>query len=198
MKVRVSPAALLTDRRRIFLTLGMILLAISGLLMYGAVQKAQQRSPAVIAARDLPYGKVISENDLETILVDLANSKNIYISEPNQLIGQTLNRNILAQEFFTASTITQDLNLRTLALDIKKSNIPPDLKINDQVDIWWIDPETNLAMNLLQSINTAGIEQSESSYADSTTLIISIKPSLVEKILTASISETIKVVKHEN
>ncbi|MFM1865193.1 MAG: Chaperone for flagella basal body P-ring formation [Actinomycetota bacterium] len=198
MKFKTKPRALLPDRRKLMATFGILLILISFTIMYRSLQGAEQRNGAIVAVRDLPFGQVISNEDVKTILVDLSQAQGSYPVAEEVVIGKTVARNIYANELISNSMLGSDKNLRTVAMQLPLGSVPPNLQINDTIDLWWVNPETLQAENLMSSINTSEVIKDGSGYASTITVVVAVAPNQVGNLIAAMKTETIEVVKHES
>ena len=198
MKTKSNKTVLLPDRRKIYLAFGVVLILSSMALIFQSLQKASARTPTVVVVNDLPTGKIIEDSDLKIISVDLALATNKYHTEKNQLIGKSVLRNLYAGELIAISSIGERRDLRTVALKLSLGRVPPDLKVNDWVDIWWTDIDTNTSENLLKNINTSQVIQDGSGYASTITVVVAVPPHQVATLISAARTEAIDLVKHEN
>ncbi len=198
MKFKAKPRALLPDRRKLMATFGLLLILISFTIMYRSLQGAKQRNGAIVAVRDLPFGQVISNEDVKTIWVDLSQAQGSYPVAEEVVIGKTVARNIYANELISNSMLGSDKNLRTVAMQLPLGSVPPNLQINDTIDLWWVNPETLQAENLMSSINTSEVIKDGSGYASTITVVVAVVPNQVGNLIAAMKTETIEVVKHES
>ncbi len=198
MKFKTKPRALLPDRRKLMATFGILLILISFTIMYRSLQGAKQRNGAIVAVRDLPFGQVISNEDVKTIWVDLSQAQGSYPVAEEVVIGKTVARNIYANELISNSMLGSDKNLRTVAMQLPLGSVPPNLQINDTIDLWWVNPETLQAENLMSSINTSEVIKDGSGYASTITVVVALAPNQVGNLIAAMKTETIEVVKHES
>ncbi len=179
-------------------TFGILLILISFTIMYRSLQGAKQRNGAIVAVRDLPFGQVISNEDVKTIWVDLSQAQGSYPVAEEVVIGKTVARNIYANELISNSMLGSDKNLRTVAMQLPLGSVPPNLQINDTIDLWWVNPETLQAENLMSSINTSEVIKDGSGYASTITVVVAVVPNQVGNLIAAMKTETIEVVKHES
>lgn len=198
MKAKSNKTVLLPDRRKIYLVFGVVLILSSMALIFQSLQKASARTTTVVVINDLPTGKIIEDSDLKIISVDLALATNKYYTEKNQLIGKSVLRNLYAGELIAISSIGERRDLRTVALKLSLGRVPPDLKVNDWVDIWWTDIDTNTSEYLLKNINTSQVIQDGSGYASTITVVVAVPPHQVATLISAARTEAIDLVKHEN
>ena len=198
MKFKTKPRALLPDRRKLMATFGILLILISFTIMYRSLQGAKQRNGAIVAVRDLPFGQVISNEDVKTIWVDLSQAQGSYPVAEEVVIGKTVARNIYANELISNSMLGSDKNLRIVAMQLPLGSVPPNLQINDTIDLWWVNPETLQAENLMSSINTSEVIKDGSGYASTITVVVAVAPNQVGNLIAAMKTETIEVVKHES
>ncbi len=198
MKFKKFPKAILSDRRKLTATVGLLLILISFAIMYQALQLAQSRSLVPIAVRDLPLGKLVEPEDLKMISADLGTVKNNYFSNLDEIVGKAVIQNISANDLISIDAVGKSRDLRTLAMKLSLGSVPPDLAINDKIDIWWTNPENAKAENLIQDVNTAQVIKDGSGYASTITVVVAIPPWQVANLITAARTESLDVVKHEN
>jgi hypothetical protein len=198
MKIKNTKKILIPDNRKVFFTIGLLLIMLSAGLMYQSLKAATLRNIAIVASRDLPSGVVIEDEDLKEVSVDLSGATVKYFTKKDQIIGSSTLNNLYSEELIPISAVGSPKEMRSVAIKLSIGRVPPDLAVNDQVDIWWTDPETNLTQNLLSKINTSQVITDGSGYASTITLVVSISPSQVGPLISAIQSESIDVVKHEN
>lgn len=198
MKFKAKPRALLPDRRKLIAAFGILLILISFTIMYRSLQVAEQRNWAIVAVRDLAFGQVIKNEDVKTIWVDLSFAQESYPVAVELVIGKTVARNIYANELISNSMLGNNRNLRTVAMQLPLGSVPPNLQINDTIDLWWVNPETLKAENLMNSINTSDVIKDGSGYASTITVVVAVAPNQVGNLIAAMKAETIEVVKHES
>lgn len=198
MKFKTPPKAILLDRRKLTAFIGLLLIFVSFGFMYRALQLAQTRSLTPIAVRDLPQGKVVELEDLKMVAVDLGLVKNNYFSNLDEVVGQAVIQNISANDLIAINLVGKRQNLRTVAMKLSLGSVPPDLAINNTIDIWWTNPENAKAENLIQNVNTTQVIQDGSGYGSSITVVVAIAPDQVGNLITASRTQSLDVVKHEN
>lgn len=198
MKFKNPPKAILLDRRKLTAFIGLLLIFVSFGFMYRALQLAQTRSLTPIAVRDLPQGKVVELEDLKMVAVDLGLVKNNYFSNLDEVVGQAVIQNISANDLIAINLVGKRQNLRTVAMKLSLGSVPPDLAINNTIDIWWTNPENAKAENLIQNVNTTQVIQDGSGYSSSITVVVAIAPDQVGNLITASRTQSLDVVKHEN
>lgn len=197
MRFKAKPKALLPDRRKLLAAFGALLILISFAITYRSLQIAQERSLAIVAVRDLPFGQVISDEDVMTIRADLSLAEESYPVAKELVIGKTVVRNIFANELISNSMLGSSKNLRIVAMQLPLGSVPPNLQINDTIDLWWVNPETLQAENLMNSINTSDIIKEGSGYASTITVVVAVAPKQVGNLITAIKAQTIEIVKHE-
>jgi hypothetical protein len=198
MKTKSVKTNILPDRRKIFIVFGIILILISMTLIYQSLRKASARTTTVVVMRDLPTGKLIEDSDLKVISVDLASAAGSYYTVKSEIIGKSALRNLYAGELIAISSLGERKDLRTVALKLSLGRVPPDLKVNDWVDIWWTDLDTNKSINLLKNINTSQVIQDGTGYASTITVVVAVPPHQVATLIAAARTEAIDLVKHEN
>jgi hypothetical protein len=198
MKNKSTKKVLLPDRRKVYLVLGVVLILFSMALIFQSLQKASARTTTLVVINDLPIGKIIEDSDLKVIPVDLALATNKYYTEKDQVIGKSVLRNLYAGELIAISSIGERRDLRTVALKLSLGRVPPDLKVNDWVDIWWTDTDNNTSRNLLKNVNTSQVIQDGTGYASTITVVVAVPPHQVATLISAARTEAIDLVKHEN
>ena len=170
----------------------------SFLLTYQALKNAQRRDTAFVAVNQLPLGKVLTLEDIRAVSVDLAPVAGSYPSNINALIGKTVIRNIYANELISDAMVGESRNLRTVAMKLPLGSVPPDIEVNDTIDLWWINPETGQAENLINGVNTSAVASEGTGYSSTITVVVAIEPNRVANLIQAITAESIEVVKHEN
>lgn len=176
----------------------LLLIIISFLLIYRSLNSAQERHRAIVAVRDLAFGQVLSAEDVKTISVDLSLAKNLYPDHQDLIIGKTVLRNVYQNELIAHGMLGGSKNLRMVAMKLPLGSVPPNLEVNDTIDLWWINPETLQAENLLAAVNTSEVIKEGSGYASTITVVVAVSPQRVGTLITALKAETIEVVKHDN
>ena len=198
VRFKSNALAIKPDRRKIFAIVGALLILMSFLLTYQALKNAQRRDTAFVAVNQLPLGKVLTLEDIRAVSVDLAPVAGSYPSNINALIGRTVIRNIYANELISDAMVGESRNLRTVAMKLPLGSVPPDIEVNDTIDLWWINPETGQAENLINGVNTSAVASEVTGYSSTITVVVAIEPNRVANLIQAITAESIEVVKHEN
>ena len=198
VRFKSNALAIKPDRRKIFAIVGALLILMSFLLTYQALKNAQRRDTAFVAVNQLPLGKVLTLEDIRAVSVDLAPVAGSYPSNINALIGKTVIRNIYANELISDAMVGESRNLRTVAMKLPLGSVPPDIEVNDTIDLWWINPETGQAENLINGVNTSAVASEVTGYSSTITVVVAIEPNRVANLIQAITAESIEVVKHEN
>lgn len=121
------------------LLLGVLLILVSVVLGARLISSATQTSRWLSVTRALPAGHVLVATDLVSVKAHLPASagRHYFGSEPSQLVGRTLGRQLAAGEFLPAEALaTGSVGASRVLPVIVKAGRLPALAAGDQVDVY--------------------------------------------------------------
>jgi hypothetical protein len=157
-----------------------------------------------IAKNDLAPGSEISRDQITLVKVALGESASRYISSRTPLTGSFISRAQSAGELISingVSDLAPDQLTQQVPIAVRSSDLPSDISIGEAVNIYWV-PET--AMGGIQIgepevvVNSAyirSIDRKSANFTSEVALTISVIDSQIIKLLDATVSGRLVIVR---
>ena len=180
----------------IFAALTIFVFTVSAL--YLSTEKAKKRENFWVATKSIPLGQLIKESDVELQPFDLANVANQYLLEEQSPIGLFAKQIVNKNELISQITVSKRTNYRNVSLKIPNGHLPPNLKENDEVDVWFSDPLTNTSTLLIPKISIVWVDELNTNFGGVSTVVVAIPQDMVATLIKSSRTEGLDLVQIEN
>ncbi len=139
-KIKSSNRLKLKKSQKIYMIMGFCISLISSFALFLNAQNANQRQQVWITSTAIAAGEVIDEKNVKLIQVDLGEVSSNYLDETANMFGQSSLQPLSQGTLLKPEHIGIKSNLRNVALRISNGHLPPSLKMNDFIDVWFSDP----------------------------------------------------------
>ena len=180
----------------IFLALTIFIFTVSAL--YLSTEKAKKRENFWVATKSIPLGQLIKESDVELQPFDLANIANQYLLEEQSPIGLFTKQIVNKNELISQINVSKSTNYRNVSLKIPNGHLPPNLKENDEVDVWFSDLLTNTSTLLIPKISIVWVDELNTNFGGVSTVVVAIPQEMVATLIKSSRTEGLDLVQIEN
>ena len=180
----------------IFLALTIFIFTVSAL--YLSTEKAKKRENFWVATKSIPLGQLIKESDVELQPFDLANIANQYLLEEQSPIGLFTKQIVNKNELISQINVSKSTNYRNVSLKIPNGHLPPNLKENDEVDVWFSDLLTNTSTLLIPKISIVWVDELNTNFGGVSTVVVAIPQDMVATLIKSSRTEGLDLVQIEN
>jgi hypothetical protein len=89
-------------------------------------------------------------------------------------------------------------NLRNVALRISNGHLPPSLKMNDFIDVWFSDPITLTSTLIIPKISVVWIDEVDSNFGGVTTVVVAVPEANVPQLVNSARADGLDLVHREN
>ena len=94
--------------------------------------------------------------------------------------------------------VEKSTNYRNVSLKIPNGHLPPTLKENDEVDIWFSDSLTNTSTLLIPNISVIWVDELNTNFGGVSTVVVAVPKDLVANLIKTSRTEGMDLVQIEN
>ncbi len=197
-KVKSSNRLKLKKSQRIYMTMGICISLLSSLALFLNAQNANQRQQVWITSKAIAAGEIIDEKNVKLIQVDLGEVSSNYLDETTELFGQSSLQPLSLGTLLKPEHIGFKSNLRNVALRISNGHLPPSLKMNDFIDVWFSDPITLTSTLIIPKISVVWIDEVDSNFGGVTTVVVAVPEANVPQLVNSARADGLDLVHREN
>ena len=197
-KVKSSNRLKLKKSQRIYMTMGICISLLSSLALFLNAQNANQRQQVWITSKEIAAGEIIDEKNVKLIQVDLGEVSSNYLDETIELFGQSSLQPLSLGTLLKPEHIGFKSNLRNVALRISNGHLPPSLKMNDFIDVWFSDPITLTSTLIIPKISVVWIDEVDSNFGGVTTVVVAVPEANVPQLVNSARADGLDLVHREN
>ena len=156
-----------------------------------------------VASRAISPGEVITNTDVTRSSASLKNSSELYLSDEINPVGKIATRSIGTAELIAQSAIsevTSDNSAEIVPLHLSNSDIPSDSQVGEEIAIYWV-PESmgsqivTEPQRVLRGIYLRSIDKKNSNFGNDVAITVSVPPSQVISLLSATSTGRLVVVR---
>ncbi len=166
--------------------------------LYISAEKAKRRINYWVTTKSIPIGQIINKNDIELMAFDLGEINDSYLDQDQNPVGLFTKKTINVNEVITQSSIGKSTSFRNVSLKIPNGHLPPNLKENDEVDIWFSDPLTNTSNLLVSKISVVWVDELNTNFGGVSTVVVAIPQEMVATLIQSSRTDGMDLVQIEN
>jgi hypothetical protein len=197
-KVKSSNRLKLKKSQRIYMTMGICISLLSSFALFINAQNANQRQQVWITSKAIAAGEIIDEKNIKLIQVDLGEVSSNYLDETTELFGQSSLQPLSLGTLLKPEHIGFKSNLRNVALRISNGHLPPSLKMNDFIDVWFSDPITLTSTLIIPKISVVWIDEVDSNFGGVTTVVVAVPEANVPQLVNSARADGLDLVHREN
>jgi hypothetical protein len=197
-KVKSSNRLKLKKSQRIYMTMGICISLLSSFALFINAQNANQRQQVWITSKAIAAGEIIDEKNVKLIQVDLGEVSSNYLDETTELFGQSSLQLLSLGTLLKPEHIGFKSNLRNVALRISNGHLPPSLKMNDFIDVWFSDPITLTSTLIIPKISVVWIDEVDSNFGGVTTVVVAVPEANVPQLVNSARADGLDLVHREN
>jgi hypothetical protein len=197
-KVKSSNRLKLKKSQRIYMTMGIFISLLSSFALFINAQNANQRQQVWITSKAIAAGEIIDEKNIKLIQVDLGEVSSNYLDETTELFGQSSLQPLSLGTLLKPEHIGFKSNLRNVALRISNGHLPPSLKMNDFIDVWFSDPITLTSTLIIPKISVVWIDEVDSNFGGVTTVVVAVPEANVPQLVNSARADGLDLVHREN
>jgi hypothetical protein len=197
-KVKSSNRLKLKKSQRIYMTMGICISLLSSFALFINAQNANQRQQVWITSMAIAAGEIIDEKNVKLIQVDLGEVSSNYLDETTELFGQSSLQPLSLGTLLKPEHIGFKSNLRNVALRISNGHLPPSLKMNDFIDVWFSDPITLTSTLIIPKISVVWIDEVDSNFGGVTTVVVAVPEANVPQLVNSARADGLDLVHREN
>jgi len=198
IKVQKSSSLRLKNIQKFYISAGLIISLTASFALFVNANNANKRNQYWVASKQIAVGEALSDKNLELVSLDLGKVEKLYFDSNKELINSVATKPISNGELINAQMVGSGITLRKVALKISTGHLPPTLEINDWVDIWFSDPLIIGTSILTSRVPVVWIDEINDSFGGSTTVVVAVPESLVDKLIIAARTDGIDLVQREN
>jgi hypothetical protein len=196
--VKSSNRLKLKKSQRIYMTMGICISLLSSFALFLNAQNANQRQQVWITSKAIAAGEIIDEKNVKLIQVDLGEVSSNYLDESIELFGQSSLHPLSLGTLLKPEHIGFKSNLRHVALRISNGHLPPSLKMNDFIDVWFSDPITLTSTLIIPKISVVWIDEVDSNFGGVTTVVVAVPEANVPQLVNSARADGLDLVHREN
>lgn len=184
--------------RIIYVITAFLIFMITVTSLYISAEKAKIRINYWVTTKSIPIGQIINKNDIQLKAFDLGEISNSYLDQDQNPVGLFTRKTINVNEVITHSSIGKSTSYRNVSLKIPNGHLPPNLKENDEVDIWFSDPMTNTSNLLISKISVVWVDDLNTNFGGVSTVVVAIPQEMVATLIQSSRTDGMDLVQIEN
>jgi hypothetical protein len=178
--------------------LGLATSLIASLALYLNAERAGKRQEVWVTNTSIAAGQIIDKQNVELIRVDLGQVAGNYLNNESEIIGKTALEPLASGHILKPENIGIKSNLRNVALSISNGHLPPSLKTNDWVDIWFSDPIKMISTLIIPKTSVVWVDEINSNFGGVTTVVVAVPEVNVLQLVTSARTDGIDLVQREN
>ena len=196
--IKKSNRLQLKNSQKIYMILGLVTSLIASLALYINAERAGKRQEVWITTTTIAAGQIIDKQSVELIRVDLGEISKNYLDNQSEVIGKSALEPLDAGNLLKSESIGIKSNLRNVALRISNGHLPPSLKANDWVDIWFSDPIKMDSTLIIPKTSVVWVDEINSNFGGVTTVVVAVPEMKVLQLVNSARTDGIDLVQREN
>jgi hypothetical protein len=196
--VQKSNQLKLKNSQKIYMIVGLTTSLLASLALYLNAERAGKRQEVWVTTSSIAAGQVIDKQDVELIRVDLGQVAENYLNSESEVIGKSALEPLAPGNIIRPENIGIKSNLRNVALSISNGHLPPSLKTNNWVDIWFSDPVKMSSTLIIPKTSVVWVDEINSNFGGVTTVVVAVPEVNVLQLITSARTDGIDLVQREN
>ncbi|MFM1826471.1 MAG: hypothetical protein RLZZ37_1106 [Actinomycetota bacterium] len=184
--------------KMIYVISALIVFSLTVSNLYFSAENAKKRANYWVAKKPIPIGQIIRSTDVELKALDLGDINKSYLEQDKNPVGLFAKKVINSNELIAESFIGKGSTYRNVSLKIPNGHLPPNLKENDEVDVWFSDPLTNSSALLIPRISVVWVDELNTNFGGVSTVVVATPQDLVATLIKSSRTEGLDLVQIEN
>ena len=177
---------------------GLVTSLLASLALYLNAERAGKRQEVWVTTTTIAVGQVINKQNVELIRVDLGPVTENYLTKESKVMGKSALEPLTSGHLLSTKNVGVKSNLRNVALSISNGHLPPSLKTNDWVDIWFSDPIKLSSTLIIPKTPVVWVDEINSNFGGVTTVVVAVPEVNVPQLVTSARSDGIDLVQREN
>ena len=196
--IKKSNRLQLKNSQKIYMILGLVTSLIASLALYINAERAGKRQEVWVTTTTIAAGQIIDKQSVELIRADLGQISMNYLDNKSEVIGKSALEPLAAGNLLKSESIGIKSNLRNVALRISNGHLPPSLKANDWVDIWFSDPIKMDSTLIIPKTSVVWVDEINSNFGGVTTVVVAVPEMNVLQLVNSARTDGIDLVQREN
>ena len=188
----------LKNSQKIYMIVGLVTSLLASLALYLNAERAGKRQEVWVTTTTIAVGQVINKQNVELIRVDLGPVTENYLTKESKVMGKSALEPLTSGHLLSTKNVGVKSNLRNVALSISNGHLPPFLKTNDWVDIWFSDPIKLSSTLIIPKTPVVWVDEINSNFGGVTTVVVAVPEVNVPQLVTSARSDGIDLVQREN
>lgn len=188
----------LKNSQKIYMIVGLVTSLLASLALYLNAERAGKRQEVWVTTTTIAVGQVINKQNVELIRVDLGPVTENYLTKESKVMGKSALEPLISGHLLSTKNVGVKSNLRNVALSISNGHLPPSLKTNDWVDIWFSDPIKLSSTLIIPKTPVVWVDEINSNFGGVTTVVVAVPDVNVPQLVTSARSDGIDLVQREN
>ena len=188
----------LKNSQKIYMIAGLVISLLASLTLYLNAERAGKRQEVWVTTTTIAAGQIIDKQNVELIRVDLGPVAGIYLNDESEVIGKSALEPLASGHLLRPENVGVKSNLRNVALSISNGHLPPSLKTNDWVDIWFSDPIKMISTLIIPKTSVVWVDEINSNFGGVTTVVVAVPEVNVLQLVTSARTDGIDLVQREN
>ena len=188
----------LKNSQKIYMMLGLITSLIASVALYINAERAGKRQEVWVTTTTIAASQIIDKQSVELLRVDLGQISKNYLDNKSEVIGKSALEPLAAGNLLKSESIGNKSNLRNVALRILNGHLPPSLKTNDWVDIWFSDPIKMDSTLIIPKTSVVWVDEINSNFGGVTTVVVAVPEMNVLQLVNSARTDGIDLVQREN
>jgi hypothetical protein len=188
----------LKNSQKIYMIVGLVTSLLASLALYLNAERAGKRQEVWVTTTTISVGQVINKQNVELIRVDLGPVTENYLTKESKVMGKSALEPLTSGHLLSTKNVGVKSNLRNVALSISNGHLPPSLKTNDWVDIWFSDPIKLSSTLIIPKTPVVWVDEINSNFGGVTTVVVAVPDVNVPQLVTSARSDGIDLVQREN
>lgn len=184
--------------QKIYMFIGLAISLFASLTLYLNAERAGKRQEVWVTTTSIAAGQIIEEQNVELIRVDLGRVAQKYLDHDSEVIGKVALEPLASGNLLRQENIGIKSNLRNVALRISNGHLPPSLKTNDWVDIWFSDPIKMSSTLIIPKTSVVWVDEIDSNFGGVTTVVVAVPETNVLQLVNSARTDGIDLVHREN
>ena len=188
----------LKNSQKIYMIVGLVTSLLASLALYLNAERAGKRQEVWVTTTTIAVGQVINKQNVELIRVDLGPVTENYLTKESKVMGKSALEPLTSGHLLSTKNVGVKSNLRNVALSISNGHLPPSLKTNDWVDIWFSDPIKLSSTLIIPKTPVVWVDEINSNFGGVTTVVVAVPDVNVPQLVASARSDGIDLVQREN
>lgn len=188
----------LKNSQKIYMIVGLVTSLLASLALYLNAERAGKRQEVWVTTTTIAVGQVINKQNVELIRVDLGPVTENYLTKESKVMGKSALEPLISGHLLSTKNVGVKSNLRNVALSISNGHLPPSLKTNDWVDIWFSDPIKLSSTLIIPKTPVVWVDEINSNFGGVTTVVVAVPDVNVPQLVRSARSDGIDLVQREN